>query len=133
MKKLYILVYLFFISTCVFSQDTDSAWYESRIHYSFKNKKWSGNGQIYYSSDSTIIFRSEAGYGENSNVFYLVRKWYYPNGKIKRKVFVDFRKPTKARIIDKEYSEKGKLISKIKKKAKRTPEQNRYDKVNWEE
>ena len=135
MKRITLLITTLFTTTFLFAQsDTlPEPAFDSRTHFSGKKGKWNFSGQRLYKD--SLLFYSDV-YGsvfEDSTVYYLERTWFYPNGQKKRYIYVDFKKPRRARIIDKTFSESGELTESVLLKAKRLPEQNDPTKVEWPE
>ncbi|PWH85648.1 hypothetical protein [Brumimicrobium oceani] len=133
MKILAILFLFISFATSSFSQSdtlSDTS-FDYREHFSGQKGKWSFTGERLY-KDSLLIYSSvyESKSGDTS-VYKWERKWYYENEKLKRHIIVNFKKRKRARIIDKTYSEKGKLIDEIEKKASRKPEETNPENLNW--
>ena len=69
----------------------------------------------------------------DSTIYYFERKWFNQNGTLRRYVFVNFKKPKRAKLIYKTYSNSGELIEKSFRKAKRVPIQINPEKLDWTE
>lgn len=107
--------------------------YDIREHFSGKKGKWNFSGERLYKDSSIYYFSVYGSVFGDTCVYYLEKKWYYPNGDIKRHIYVDFKNRRRAKIVDKSYSEKGELVNDLLLKARRKPEQNNPKKVDWGE
>lgn len=135
MKQTALLIATIFTTTLLFAQSgtLPEPTFDNRTHFSGKKGKWNYSGQRLYKDG--LLYYSDV-YGsvfEDSTVYYLEKTWFYPNGEKKRYIFVDFKKPRRARIIDKSFSELGEVTEHILKKANRLPQQNDPIKVEWHE
>ena len=107
--------------------------FDYREHFSGHKGKWNFSGQRLF-KDSLMYYSDVYGsvFGD-STIYYFERKWFNQNGTLRRYVFVNFKKPKRAKLIDKTYSNSGELIEKSFMKAKRVPVQINPEKLDWTE